>query len=593
MEAGDLSGLILDDRYQVIELIGEGAMGKVYRAERLKLGRIVAIKVMNEAMNGTRTERLGDDVAGRRRFEREATAMAKLEHPHCASVLDIGVHDNRPYVVMDFVSGTNLTKLIDEGPVPIERAVEITRQVLSGLAHAHELGITHRDIKPANIVLSQKAGLGDQVKILDFGLARLSEESSNLTTGIILGTPSYMAPEQIRGIVIDGRADLYACGIMLFELLTATKPFRTPGNDPLGICMMHINEPAPRLADALPGRDFGALEQVVARALEKDRERRFATAGEFAAAMSEAIGRPSLVTPPAGLTIPSPTGPRPAATTRGKDVSELASAATSALTVESVKPPPSRPSPSSPPTELTVPLAPVAPPPRPPSPSPPPTALTAPLAPAAPPASQPSATSPPTAPHRRRIAIAGAILAIVAAAAAVIVVQMRGGAAPAPAPAASPPPSPPVTTDTEAAAPPQAPSVEDPVADLVARAGGLAASGRLKPAIDLLAKARKTYPQDPRLPYHAGVIYLDKMYFADGLPLVRAAIALDPAYRSDDTLIKLLVRGFNATASYDGMIARFLREDIGAAAKPYLEETAQHHPNPIVRNRATAELRRY
>ena len=311
MEAGDLSGVILDGRYQVIEVIGEGAMGKVYRAERLKLGRIVAIKVMNEAMSGARTERQRDEVAGRRRFEREATAMAKLEHPHCASVLDIGVHDSRPYVVMDFVSGTNLTKLIDEGPVPVERAVEITRQVLSGLAHAHELGITHRDIKPANIVLSQKAGLGDHVKILDFGLARLSEESSNLTTGVILGTPSYMAPEQIRGIVIDGRADLYACGIMLFELLTATKPFRSPGNDPLGICMMHINEPAPRLADVLPGRDFGGLEAVVARALEKDRERRFATAGEFATAMSEAIGRPGRVTPASGVTIPLLAGPRP------------------------------------------------------------------------------------------------------------------------------------------------------------------------------------------------------------------------------------------------------------------------------------------
>ncbi len=589
VEADDLSGVILDGRYQVIGPIGEGAMGRVYRAERLKLGRIVAIKVMNEAMN----ERLSSEVAGRRRFEREATAMAKLEHPHCASVLDIGVHNSRPYVVMDFVSGTNLTKLIDEGPVPIERAVEITRQVLSGLAHAHELGITHRDIKPANIVLSQKAGLGDHVKILDFGLARLSEESSNLTTGVILGTPSYMAPEQIRGIVIDGRADLYACGVMLFELLTATKPFRSAGNDPLGICMMHINEPAPRLADVLPGRDFGALEEVVARALEKDRDRRFATAGEFATALSEAVGRPNLVTPTAGVTIPSPAGPRPAAAPRGKDVSELASAATSALTVESVTPPQSRPSPSSPRTEVTVPLTPVTLPPSQPSPGVPPTAVTVPLAPVASMPSQPSTNSPPAAPRRRRIAIGGAVLVIAAAAAVVIVASMRGGASPASAPAASPPPSPPATIDTEPAAPPQASSANDAVAEFVARARELAAGGRLKPAIDLLAKARKTYPQDARLPYHAGLLYLDKMYFADGLPLVRAAIALDPGYRSDDTLIKLLVRGFNATASYDGTIARFLRDDIGEAAKPYLEETAKHHSNPIVRNRATAELRRY
>jgi tRNA A-37 threonylcarbamoyl transferase component Bud32/tetratricopeptide (TPR) repeat protein len=559
VEAGDLSGLILDDRYQVIGPIGEGAMGSVYRAERLKLGRIVAIKVMNA--------RLPDGMSSRRRFEREATTMAKLEHPHCASVLDIGVHDSRPYVVMDFVSGTNLTKLIDEGPVPIARAVEITRQVLSGLAHAHELGIVHRDIKPANIVLSQKAGLGDHVKILDFGLARLSEESSNLTAGVILGTPSYMAPEQIRGILIDGRADLYACGVTLFELLTGTKPFRSEGNDPLGICMMHINVPAPRLADVLPGHDFGALEQVIARALEKDRDRRFATAGEFATVMSEAIGRPSAQTPPAGVTVALPAGPRPATAPPARDVSALASAATSALTVEAVAPPKKDTSALASAATSALTVEAIAPPPG---------------------RSSPSAT--PTAPRGRRVAIGGAIAAVVViGAVAAIVIGTRGGAAPAAAPSTSPP----VAIDPAGAAPAEAPRVEDPAADLIGRAKELAGGGRLKPAIDLLAKARKTYPQDGRLPYHAGLIYLDKMYFADGLPLVRAAIALDPAYRSDDTLIKLLVRGFNATASYDGAIARFLRDDIGVAAKPYLEETAKSHPNPIVRNRAAAELRRY
>ncbi len=233
MESSDLTGQILDGRYRVIGPLGEGAMGSVFRAERVGLGRIVAVKVMNE--------RLPDEMASRRRFEREATTMAKLEHPHCASVLDIGVHNARPYVVMEFVSGENLTSLIEAGPVPLARAIEITRQVLSGLAHAHELGIVHRDIKPANIVLSQKAGLGDHAKILDFGLARLNQETSNLTAGVILGTPSYMAPEQIRGVVIDGRVDLYACGVMLFELVTGTKPFRAATNDPLAVCMMHLS----------------------------------------------------------------------------------------------------------------------------------------------------------------------------------------------------------------------------------------------------------------------------------------------------------------------------------------------------------------
>ncbi|HEU4729741.1 MAG TPA: serine/threonine-protein kinase, partial [Kofleriaceae bacterium] len=217
MERGDLTGAILDGRYRVLEPVAEGAMGVVYRAERVKLGRIVAVKVLHDV--------LPNELSGRKRFEIEAMAMAKLEHPHCASVLDVGVHGDRPYVVMDFVSGQNLKDVVASGPQPIPRATEILRQVLSGLAHAHEHGIIHRDIKPANIVLSQKTGLGDHVKILDFGLARLHDTGQNLTTGIVVGTPAYMAPEQIRGVPLDHRVDLYACGVLLFELLTGKKPF--------------------------------------------------------------------------------------------------------------------------------------------------------------------------------------------------------------------------------------------------------------------------------------------------------------------------------------------------------------------------------
>ncbi len=530
----DLSGQILDGRYRVIEPIGEGAMGSVYRAERLKLGRIVAIKVMNES--------LPDEMSSRRRFEREATAMAKLEHPHCASVLDIGVHDRRPYVVMDFVSGTNLTKLIEQGPVPIARAVEITRQVLSGLAHAHALGIVHRDIKPANVVLSQKAGLGDHATLLDFGLARLSEESSNLTSGVILGTPSYMAPEQIRGLLIDGRTDLYACGVMLFELLTGTKPFRSANSEPIEVCMMHITVPAPRLAEKLPGHEFGELETIVARALEKERDSRYATAEEFANALSALGGRPSYQTPPAGVMVPPPTE----TTVHLKDLSPMASAATSALVVDNPSPAANRaPSFSSPPL-------------------------------------------PPRPASRRRLVIAGGAIGVIAIVVLVVVgMTPKGSTSKA---ATSPPPLP---ADSSVVISTGPEPVTDVVGELVRRAQDLAASGRLKPAIDLLTKARRQHPEDARLPFHAGKLYVDKMYFGDGIPLIRSAFAIDPAYRSDPELIKSLLRGFNAKASYDGALARFLREDIGSAAKPYLEETASNHPNPIVRKRAAAELKRY
>ena len=268
----DLAGVVLDDRYQVIEPIAAGAMGVVYRAERLKLGRIVAIKVLHDA--------LPDELASRKRFEIEAMAMAKLEHPHCAAVVDVGVYDGKPYVVMDYVSGDNLKTVMAPGPLPPSRAVELMRQILSGLSHAHELGIVHRDVKPANIMLSQKAGLGDHVKILDFGLARFATQGPRLTQGIAVGTPSYMAPEQGTGGAVDARTDVYACGIVLYEMLAGTKPFHSLTDDPVEVVRMHLTRPAPRL-DA----KFGMLVEVVAKALAKKPADRFQSADEFAAAL--------------------------------------------------------------------------------------------------------------------------------------------------------------------------------------------------------------------------------------------------------------------------------------------------------------------
>ena len=498
----ELTGQILDGRYRVDERVGSGAMGAVYRGERLKLGRVVAIKVMQEGMTND---------AFRKRFEREAMAMAKLEHPHCASVLDVGAHDDCPYVIMEFVDGKNLKQLIEEGPLPIPRAIDVMRQVLSGLAHAHEHGVIHRDIKPANIVLSQKSGLGDHVKILDFGLARFHAEASNLTAGIIVGTPNYMAPEQISGAPVDQRIDLYACGVMLFELLTGVKPFTADG--PVAICMKHLKDSPPRLADAAPGRSFGALEDVVARALEKDPARRFATADEFSQALGQLAARRS---EPRIDAVPDPTmvdKPRP---------------------------------------------------------------------------------------RRRGIAIA--IVGVAALGIGAVVATSRGqtdppkrdepapvGAAPVPlpqqpAPAPAPPPPPP---------PPQPAPHADPAANLVAQAGQLAGAGRREAAISVLTKARKTYPDDARVPYTLAKLYFDKMWWPDGLKQARAALALDPGLKTDPDLIKLVLFGFTNTASYDWTLAKFLHDDIGDAAKPYMEDAAKNNPNPIVRSRASAELRRY
>jgi len=160
----------------------------------------------------------------------------------------------------------------------------------------------------------------------------------------------------------------------------------------------------------------------------------------------------------------------------------------------------------------------------------------------------------------------------------------RGAGAPKTAPAPTP---------VDVAPPPPPVAKPDPVLDLLTHATSLASSEQRDSAIDLLLKARKTYPEDARLPYSLAKLYLGKMWWADGLKQARAALALDPTLKTDPELIKLAVRGFNTTKSYDGTLARFLREDIGDAAKPYIQDTADHHPNPIVRARAKAELRRY
>ena len=537
----DLTGQLLDGRYRVIDLLGAGAMGSVYRGEHVKLGRVVAVKVLSDEL---------PNESSRLRFEREATAMAKLEHPNCASVLDVGVHADRPYVVMELVSGRNLKEVIENEEIPIARAVELTRQILSGLAHAHEHGIIHRDIKPANIVVAKKAGVGDHVKLLDFGLARFRNHSSNLTGAMVIGTPDYMAPEQVCGSELDHRVDLYACGIVLFELLTGKRPFEAP--DAVAMCMQQVNVEPPRLAARAPGRTFGALEAVVARALEKERDRRFATAEEFARALVEAAAK-------LDDTVPSPL-----------QLDSTLPLPPSAAQVPTTSMPAHVPTPTSLAAHVPTPL-----------PNSPDATFT------------PRAPTPLPVPPARRSRLR---LALVAAAAAATLAIVLVAVTLSDQPAAQPPVDAGVAGAVvlDAAPPPEAPAPSaDAVSDLLARATGLAASGRRQAAIDLLLDARKTYPRDARIPYEASKLYFEKLWWADGLKQARAAIALDPAYREDAELIKHVLKGFNTTAHYDGMLARFLREDIGAAAKPFIAETANGHPNPIVRKRAARELRRY
>ncbi|MEJ7602320.1 MAG: protein kinase [Kofleriaceae bacterium] len=561
MEKGDLTGAVLDGRYKVLEPIAEGAMGVVYRAERVKLGRIVAIKVLHDE--------LPNELSSRKRFEIEARAMAKLEHPHCAAVLDVGIHEARPFVVMDFVSGDDLKKLIGNGPMPVARAVELVRQVLSGLAHAHEHGIIHRDIKPANIVLSQKSGLGDHAKILDFGLARLNADASNLTTGIVVGTPSYMAPEQIRGTAIDGRADLYACAILLYELITGKKPFQSLNDDPIEVCSMHLKTPPPTLAAGLAGQEFGALEAVIARALAKSPDDRYQTAVELATALATAIGRRGMLfTPPSGVPISD-------ASSAVASQAEPALARSTAIGLGATPPlavnaaPEARlqgASRESDPVKGTAIAFGAIPAPRPAA------SVALPQAPA-------QAGVPFT---RRQLAIGGGGILLVV----IVIAIVASTRSPAPAPGA-------LATDAAVAITQPAPPITDGAGGVLVAAEELVARGKREQALQLIVASRGPYPADARLAVAAGKLLFHKMWWSDGLKQFRDAVRLDPTYKTDADLIKIVLRGFNTTPNYHPEIARFLREDIGPVAKQYLEETASTHPSPGTRARAAAELKRY
>jgi len=276
-------GTTLPAGYHIVDLIGVGGMGRVYRAEQAVLGRTVAVKIIHPHLLAEENSAL--------RFLTEARAASQLNHPNSISVFDFGrTDDGQPYLVMELLRGKDLGLIAhEEGPLPLARIVDILRQVLAALGEAHDLGIVHRDLKPENIVLQPLRRGGDLVKVLDFGLAKLKADApgSGVTNpGIVCGTPDYMAPEQGRGDPIDGRADLYSVGVMLFQLLTGRLPFE--GESPTQVVMMHLTTPAPDPRQVAPKRDIPLpIVEVVKRSLSKSAAERYQDAHEF----SEALGR--------------------------------------------------------------------------------------------------------------------------------------------------------------------------------------------------------------------------------------------------------------------------------------------------------------
>ena len=268
-------GKVLDNKYEILALLGRGGMGSVYRAKHLLLNIEVALKTLDY-------EHIGD-ISSSRRFETEAKAAFTLEHPGLVKVHDYGVlEEGYPFFVMELVNGQTLQALIrDRGQLSLEEVSLVFPQICFSLAHAHERQVVHRDIKPANIMLVDDVALSEEgsVKILDFGIAKIvgSErgEMQTLTqTGEIFGSPSYMSPEQCSGAAVDQRSDVYSVGCVLFEALTGTPPFA--GVNALRTMMLHVNDTAPLLREAALGREFpDALEQVVSKMLAKEPSQRY------------------------------------------------------------------------------------------------------------------------------------------------------------------------------------------------------------------------------------------------------------------------------------------------------------------------------
>ncbi len=311
-QTGGFVHRVIAERYRLVALLGEGGMGAVYRAEHIRMGKALALKILR-----------GDfarEPGAVERFLAEARIVSRLSHPHTIAVFDFGEIDAAGagfYLAMEFVPGKDLATVLNEsGPLPERRVAEIGQQVLGSLAEAHDAGIVHRDVKPGNVMLMQTRSGEDWVKVLDFGIAKLrhgpadlegsgapAASASTTSAGVIVGTPNYLAPEQARGAAVDARADLYAVGCLLYELVAGRPPFVAPSA--MAVVAAHLHDEPPPL-DRVAGvsrRFAGAIH----RALAKKPEDRFASADAMREALA-AIAEPTGAQPLAGARAPDVTG---------------------------------------------------------------------------------------------------------------------------------------------------------------------------------------------------------------------------------------------------------------------------------------------
>jgi eukaryotic-like serine/threonine-protein kinase len=264
-----LLGQVLDGRYRIDGVLGRGGMGAVYLAQQLNVDREVAIKVLTAARQG--------DQNAERRFAREAKIIAQLRHPHTITLFDFGeTPGGSPYLVMERLHGMPLSDALKDGPMAPVRVARLLAQAGDALAYAHSQGVIHRDLKPDNLFL-ERAGGGDHLKLIDFGIAWFAGASVQTATGEVFGTPTFMPPEQARGATVDHRADLYSLGAVAWSCVSGHPPFR--GQTPLAVLLQHISDPPPPLDRAVVD---GALVDLIEALLAKEPAHRPADAREVA-----------------------------------------------------------------------------------------------------------------------------------------------------------------------------------------------------------------------------------------------------------------------------------------------------------------------
>ena len=275
-------GRVIAERYLILARLGEGGMGRVYAAEHVKMNRQCAIKVMNPS--------LMNDAESTTRFAREASNAARILHPNVAAVFDFGESEKTVYLVMEYVDGESLSQLMArEGALAPRRAIDIARQVADGLTAAHELGLIHRDLKPDNVLITRKRDGKEVAKVVDFGIAKAlsdSREDALTRSGLVIGTPEFMSPEQLLGDPVDARTDIYALGCILYQMLSGAKPFDADTREQM--IRRRLHEPPPHVRDIVPSVPK-RIDTLIAHMLARSTAERLGNASEVSSSLDPAL----------------------------------------------------------------------------------------------------------------------------------------------------------------------------------------------------------------------------------------------------------------------------------------------------------------